>query len=30
MAGAGTFAGDGTRFPSELELGLGLAFHQGK
>ena len=26
--GAGTFAGDGTRVPSELELEL--AFHQGK
>ncbi|CAA2988213.1 NAD(P)H dehydrogenase (quinone) FQR1 [Olea europaea subsp. europaea] len=26
--GAGTFAGDGSRQPSELELGL--AFHQGK
>ncbi|KAI6703917.1 probable NAD(P)H dehydrogenase (quinone) FQR1-like 1 [Syzygium oleosum] len=26
--GAGTYAGDGSRLPSELELGL--AFHQGK
>ena len=26
--GAGTFAGDGTRQPTELELGQ--AFHQGK
>ncbi|KAK3433299.1 probable NAD(P)H dehydrogenase (quinone) FQR1-like 1 [Eucalyptus grandis] len=26
--GAGTFAGDGSRLPTELELGL--AFHQGK
>lgn len=26
--GAGTFAGDGSRQPSELELGQ--AFHQGK
>lgn len=26
--GAGTFAGDGSRLPSELELGL--AFHQGE